>query len=185
LNGKLANLELAVPWEGPTRMILHQTASRWDARPPAPETALVRNILKGIPFTPSEGDSGSWLSIPFNLAGAQLFELHPESYVSSRKVAAPEVVAFENLIETDQLFSVSTLPPPAWWSRNKLGAHFYPMWRHSGDVSFQVEVPATNDGTTDWAGKISMHESIEAHYEAVTPLRKKGQPKHLIILSFI
>jgi len=174
LNGKRVNLELPLPWEGSTRVVLHHTTSQWNGRAAAPETTLTRNVINPHTFSTQDGKNRNWVSLPVTLSGIQLVELHPEAYVSRRNIQAPAEVGYSFLMETDQLFEVSTTPPPAWWSRNKLGAHFYPMWRHSGDVTYQVEVPATRDEAVDWAGKQQAHISVEQTYEAVTPLRENS-----------
>ncbi|GEM_PF-1273795 len=172
LNGKTVTLQLPLPWAESTHFMLHQTMTQWNGRAAPPETHTLREVVEPHSIENPQGIHKGWLTLPVTLSGIQLVELHPASYVSARRIQAPDRVGHSFLIETDQLFTVSTSPPPAWWSRNKLGAHFHPMWRHSGDVTYQVEVPATRDDTIDWAKKQQSHISLETTFEAVTPLRE-------------
>lgn len=172
-HGQNARLSLPLPWIGPTRMVHHHTRSAW-GRPPPPDTVHDRRALEPKPFTKADGSPGGWVSVPFEFDGTHLFEFRPADAPGGRVNRAPNTVGFSELIETDKLFDIGTTPPPPWWSRKALGAHFFPLWRHSGDVSFQVNVDATRDGATDWAALQAIHMTVEEDYQAVTPLRAKS-----------
>lgn len=165
LNDRRVNLELPVPWTGPTRVLHHSVRSAWSTTE-TPETKRADRVVEAV----GTGESG-WIRIPFGLQGIQVFELAPEGAAPQRRIQAPEKIGFSELQEVKTLFDVSLQAPPPWWSRMPMGAHFFAYWNHSGEVALEVDVDATRDRAPDWAPFKAIHAALPEKVESVSPLR--------------
>jgi len=171
LRGRPVTLALPLPWSGPTRLAHHHVAGAFVDPVPvaAPESGFDSIVLTARALEGIAGAAG-WLETEITLSGFHLLELSPaESRRPERSVQAPERVGFTELRETAELFRVQTLPPPPWWSRQRISANA-PELNPFGVVEHQARVKTVPGTVRDREPMLRPGPVRELSVEGVTPL---------------
>lgn len=168
--GQMMTLDLPLPWSGPTRVLQHTVSPNWKGTG-SPETKTTVRIVEASEILqPGTSSFRGWMRYSFSAQHLHLFELSPADAPPKTSRRSVNSSGQPHVPKIDTLFRLSELPPPAWWSRERLDQNKRWAWREAGPIDLETESPTRPGRLPAWEPLQAFHPPFFMNVEGATPL---------------